>query len=73
MCDSSAESVIVNLPDPATVKGLKFIFKKIASSHNVEINGTIDTLPMYSFNSVFESVTIMSDGTQYYAVGRYHG
>lgn len=73
VCDTTAESVIVNLPDPATVKGLKFIFKKIASSHSVEINGTIDTLPMYSFNSSFESVTIMSDGTQYYAVGRYHG
>lgn len=73
VCDTTAESVIVNLPDPATVKGLKFIFKKIASSHSVQINGTIDTAPSYSFNSVFESVTIMSDGTEYYAVGRYHG
>lgn len=73
VCDTSAESVIVNLPNPADVKGLKFIFKKIASSHSVQINGTIDTAPSYSFNSVFESVTIMSDGTEYYAVGRYHG
>jgi len=72
VCDSSSENIIITLPSPSSVKGRKYIFKKISSSHNVQLNGTIDSAPSYSFNSLWESITIMSDGTEYYAVGRYH-
>ena len=72
VCDSSAENIIITLPSPSLVKGRKYIFKKISSSHNVQLSGTIDSAPSYSFNSLWESITIMSDGTEYYAVGRYH-
>jgi len=72
VCDTTAENVIVTLPSASLVKGRKYIFKKISSSHNVQLSGTIDSAPSYSFNSLWESVTIMSDGSEYYAVGRYH-
>jgi hypothetical protein len=72
ICDSTEETVIVNLPDPATVKGRKYHFKKIASSHSVQLNGTIDTLPLYSFNGKDDCKVIMSDGTQYWLVAYYH-
>jgi hypothetical protein len=72
ICDSTEETVIVNLPDPATVKGRKYHFKKIASSHSVQLNGTIDTLPLYSFNGKDDCKVIMSDGTQYWLVAFYH-
>ena len=63
ICDASAESVIINLPDPADVKGLKYHFKKINSSHSVQLNGTIDGLPTYSFNGKDDCKVMMSDGT----------
>jgi len=72
VCDASSENIIITLPSPSSVKGRKYIFKKISSSHNVQLSGTIDSAPSYSFNSLWESVTIMSDGSEYYAVGRYH-
>lgn len=72
ICDSSAESVIINLPDPSTVKGLKYHFKKIASSHSVQLNGTIDGLPAYSFNGIDDCKVLMSDGTAYWLVAYYH-
>lgn len=72
ICDSTEESVIINLPDPATVKGRKYHFKKIASSHSVQLNGTIDTLPAYSFNGKDDCKVLMSDGTQYWLVAYYH-
>jgi len=72
VCDTTAENVIVTLPSASLVKGRKYIFKKISSSHNVQLSGTIDSAPSYSFNSLWESITIMSDGSEYYAVGRYH-
>ena len=72
ICDTSAESVIVNLPDPATVKGIKYYFKKISSSHQVQLNGTIDGVGVYSFNGKDDCKVIMSDGTAYWLVAYYH-
>jgi hypothetical protein len=72
ICDSTEGNVIINMPDPATVKGRKYHFKKIAPSSSVQLNGTIDTLPMYSFNGKDDCKVIMSDGTQYWLVAYYH-
>jgi hypothetical protein len=72
ICDATAENVIINLPDPATVKGLKYHFKKISSSHQVQLNGTIDGLGLYSFNGKDDCKVLMSDGTAYWLVAYYH-
>jgi hypothetical protein len=72
ICDTTAENIIINLPDPATVKGRKYHFKKITPAHNVQLNGTIDGLGLYAFNSKDDCKVIMSDGTQYWLVAFYH-
>ena len=72
ICNSAEGNVIINLPNPATVKGRKYYFKKIAPSSSVQLNGTIDTLPMYSFNGKDDCKVLMSDGTQYWLVAYYH-
>jgi hypothetical protein len=72
ICNSTEGNVIINLPDPATVKGRKYHFKKIASSHSVQLNGTIDTLPAFSFNGKDDCKVIMSDGVEYWLVAYYH-
>jgi hypothetical protein len=72
ICDATAETIIINLPDPATVKGLKYHFKKISSAHSVQLNGTIDGAGVYSFNGKDDCKVIMSDGTAYWLVAYYH-
>ena len=72
ICNSTEGNVVVNLPDPAIVKGKKYHFKKTASAHNVQLNGTIDGLGLYAFNSKDDCKVIMSDGTQYWLVAFYH-
>ena len=72
ICDATAENVIINLPDPADVKGLKYHFKKISSAHSVQLNGTIDGAGVYSFNAKDDCKVIMSDGTAYWLVAYYH-
>jgi len=72
ICDTSAGDVEVTLPDADTVKGRKYTFKKIESLHSVIITGTIDDNGELSFNGKNESATIMSNGTQYYVISRYH-
>jgi hypothetical protein len=72
ICNTTEGNVIINMPDPATVKGRKYYFKKITPSSSVQLNGTIDTLPMYSFNGKDDCKVIMSDGTQYWLVAYYH-
>lgn len=72
ICDSTAESVIINLPNPSTVKGLKYHFKKIAPSNSVQLNGTIDGAGVYSFNGKDDCKVLMSDGTEYWLVSYYH-
>lgn len=72
ICDATTETVIINLPDPADVKGLKYHFKKISSSHSVQLNGTIDGVGVYSFNGKDDCKVLMSDGTAYWLVAYYH-
>jgi len=72
ICDATTENVIINLPDPADVKGLKYHFKKISSSHSVQLNGTIDGVGVYSFNGKDDCKVIMSDGVEYWLVAYYH-
>ena len=72
ICDATAETIIINLPNPATVKGLKYHFKKISSSHSVQLNGTIDGAGVYSFNGKDDCKVLMSDGTAYWLVAYYH-
>ena len=72
ICDATAENVIINLPDPADVKGLKYHFKKISTSHSVQLNGTIDGVGVYSFNGNDDCKVIMYDGTAYWLVAYYH-
>lgn len=72
VCDTSAGSVEVDLPDPSLSKGRQYTFKKIFSLNQVTITGTIDDGSELSFNGKNESATVMSDGNQYYVISRYH-
>jgi len=72
LCDTTAGSVQINLPDPTTNKGRRYIFKKTGIPHSVTITGTIDDNGEVEFNSKNESVTIVSDGTQYWLIAQYH-
>ncbi len=71
LCDSSGGTVNVDLPDPAQSKGKKYYFKKIASSHTVVITGggaDIDGGPTKVLNSLYETITVICDGVQWWVV-----
>lgn len=71
LCDTSGGTVNVDLPDPTQSKGKKYYFKKIASSHTVVITGggaDIDGSPTEVLNSLYETVTIISDGVQWWII-----
>ena len=66
LCNSAGGSIGVTLPDATTVKGNRYTFKKISSSHTVTIFGTIDSHTSITLHSNHEVVTIISNGVQYY-------
>lgn len=74
LCDTTAGGITVNLPDATTVKGRRFIFKKIASNHSVTIDSVsdIDDNGEISLNNKNESITLMSDGVQWWIIGQWH-
>lgn len=72
LCNTSEGNVIINLPAANLVKGRKYYFKKTASAHQVQLNGAIDGLGLYAFNSKDDCKAIMSDGNEYWLVAFYH-
>lgn len=72
ICDTTAGAIEINLPDPTTNKGRRYIFKKTGIAHDVTIVGTIDDNGETTINAKNESVTIVSDGTQYWIIAQWH-
>jgi hypothetical protein len=72
LCNSSTGNVVINLPNPALVKGRKYYIKKTAPSSSVQLNGTIDGTMGYSFGSKDDCKVIMSDGIAFWFIAYYH-
>lgn len=72
LCNTTAGAVEINLPDPTTNKGRRYIFKKTGIAHSVTITGTIDDNGETSISNKNESVTIVSDGAQYWIIAQFH-
>lgn len=71
LCDTSGGAVTVDLPDPTLSKGKKYYFKKTTTSHQVVITGggyDIDGSPSKVLTSQYETVTVISDGTQWWLI-----
>jgi len=71
LCDTSGGPVTVDLPDPTLSKGKKYYFKKTTTSHQVVITGggyDIDGSPSKVLTNQFETVTVISDGTQWWLI-----
>lgn len=71
LCDTSGGAVTVDLPDPTLSKGKKYYFKKTTTSHQVVITGggyDIDGSPSKVLTNQFETVTVISDGMQWWLV-----
>jgi len=71
LCDTSGGAVTVDLPDPTLSKGKKYYFKKTTTSHQVVITGggyDIDGSPSKVLTNQFETVTVISDGAQWWLI-----
>jgi hypothetical protein len=71
LCDTSGGAVNVDLPDPTLSKGKKYYFKKTTTSHQVVITGggyDIDGSPSKVLTNQFETVTVISDGMQWWLI-----
>ena len=71
LCDTSGGAVTVDLPDPTLSKGKKYYFKKTTTSHQVIITGggyDIDGSPSKVLTNQFETVTVISDGMQWWLI-----
>jgi hypothetical protein len=64
-------NVIVNLPNATQSKGKKYYFKKIANPHTLTISGNgynIDGSSTVALHSNYQTVTIISNGVQWYLI-----
>jgi len=69
--DASGGAFTITLPTAASSSGLKFTIKKIDSSANaVTVDGdgaeTIDSAANYALTVQFESIDVVSDGTEWH-------
>lgn len=72
LCDTSAGAITITLPDPATISGKHWIFKKISSNHQVTIDtaddSTIDGSATFTMTNNNDTHWIVTDGTNYYLI-----
>lgn len=76
VADGTSGVVTINLPDPSTVTGKKFIFKAVDVSSTVKLsrNGSeeIDgSAADYTFATAQDAVTIVSDGTNWHKLSEF--
>lgn len=75
VCDCTSEAITVNLPAAADADATRkvFVIKKVDSSANavtIDANGTetIDGSETYTLSNQWDTVTVLSDGTQWLIV-----
>jgi len=73
LCDASSGVFTITLPASAGVKGRQYTIKKTDSSQNsIAIDGnaaeTIDGQATKSLNLQYESITIQSDGSNWFII-----
>lgn len=74
LVDATAAAVTVDLPPAASKEGYQIVVKKIDASANVvtvdaSASETIDGATTKDLSSQYESVTVASDGTEWWIVG----
>lgn len=65
LCDTTAGAMNVRLEAANRLLGLELIIKKTAGAAPVTIQGTIDGVLNPVLANVYDSITIVSDGTQW--------
>ena len=76
LCDTTAGSITVNLPDPSGLQGKHWVIKKTTSGHNVTIatitTATIDGGDSHSYNQRNGFDWVACDGTNFYIISEGH-
>jgi len=73
LCDCTSNNITINLPAASTASGLQYHIKKIDSSANtvtVDGNGaeTIDGATTKTISTQYDSITIVSDGSNWFII-----
>ncbi len=66
--DTAAGVVTVTLPSPASSDGLFYHIKKLGSTANVVISGTIDGAGSATLTSQYEKLFVVCDGTAWWTL-----
>lgn len=72
ICDTLSGDINVTLGDATLLKGKKYVFKKTNSLHKVKLIGTIDDNGEFEISAKNESVTVQSDGVQWWIIAQFH-
>ena len=73
LCDTGAGNITVTLGNATELKGVEYIFKKLSGLHTVTIQATaIDDNGEIQINAKNESVTVKSDGVQWWIIAQWH-
>jgi len=65
LCDTTTGAMNVRLEAPNRQLGLEQIIKKVTGAAPVTIQGTVDGVVNPVLTNVFDSITIISDGTRW--------
>jgi hypothetical protein len=76
LCDTTAGSITVNLPDPSGLQGKHWVIKKTTSGHSVTIatitTATIDGGDSHTYNQRNGFDWVACDGTNFYIISEGH-
>jgi hypothetical protein len=76
LCDTTAGSITVNLPDPSGLQGKHWVIKKTTSSHSVIIatitTAKIDGVDSHTHNQLNGFDWVACDGTNFYIISEGH-
>jgi hypothetical protein len=76
LCDTTAGSITVNLPDPSGLQGKHWVIKKTASAHSVIIatitTAKIDGVDSHTDNQLNGFDWVACDGTNFYIISEGH-
>jgi len=76
LCDTTAGSITVNLPDPSGLQGKHWVIKKTATAHSVTIatitTATIDGVDSHTDNQLNGFDWVACDGTNFYIISEGH-
>jgi hypothetical protein len=71
LADATSNTIDITLPDAATTENQIFVIKAINITNNVTVDtsgGNIDGSSTYTFSQTNESITVQSNGTNYYII-----